>query len=33
MKPLVTMREALVDPQLLGDALPGESWLPWRVLL
>jgi hypothetical protein len=27
------MREALNDPQLLGAALPGESWLPWRVLL
>lgn len=33
MKPLVTMREALSDPNLLGGALPGESWLPWRVLL
>lgn len=33
MKPLVTMREALDDPQLLGGALPGESWLAWRTLL
>lgn len=27
------MREALVDPNLLGGAMPGESWLPWRTLL
>ena len=33
MKPLVTMREALADPQLLGGALPGDSWLPWRTML
>ncbi|GLR54341.1 hypothetical protein KYK30_32065 [Shinella yambaruensis] len=33
MKPLVTMREALEDPQLLGGAIPGESWALWRVLL
>ena len=33
MKPKVTMREALTDPDLLGDAIPGPSWLPWRALL
>lgn len=33
MKPLVTMREALRDPELLGNALPGTSWRAWRVLL
>lgn len=33
VRPLVTMREALADPQLLGEALPGDSWLPWRILL
>jgi hypothetical protein len=25
------LREALNDPQLLGHALPGDSWLRWRV--
>lgn len=33
MKPLVSLREALADPALLGGAIPGESWLPWRTLL
>lgn len=33
MKPLVTMRQALEDPALLGKALSGESWLSWRALL
>jgi hypothetical protein len=33
MKKLSTMRAALADAALLGDALPGESWRPWRVLL
>jgi hypothetical protein len=27
------MREALADPALLGGAIPGESWLPWRTLI
>ncbi|WP_208647049.1 hypothetical protein [Mesorhizobium kowhaii] len=27
------MRQALTDPQLLGNALPGESWSIWRTLL
>lgn len=33
MKPLVPMREALADPDLLGGALPGDSWRVWRTLL
>lgn len=33
MKPRCTMREGLADPQLLGGALPGDSWLAWRTLL
>lgn len=27
------MREALADPNLLGAAIAGDSWQPWRVLL
>jgi hypothetical protein len=33
MKKLVTMREALAEPDLFGSILAGDSWLPWRVLL
>jgi hypothetical protein len=33
MTPLVPMREALTDPNLLGNALPGDSWRLWRVML
>ena len=33
MRPTVSMRKALSDPQLLGTALPGDSWRPWRTLL
>jgi hypothetical protein len=33
VKKLVTMRAALSDPALLGDALLGASWHSWRVLL
>ena len=33
MKPLFTMREALADPNLLGDVLVGDSWSVWRVML
>lgn len=33
MTPLVTMRAALGDPDLLGGILAGESWRPWRVML
>jgi hypothetical protein len=31
--PVVTLREALNDPLLLGNALSGDSWKPWRTLL
>jgi hypothetical protein len=33
MKALVSMRAALTDPALLGQAIAGESWQAWRVLL
>lgn len=33
MKPLVTMREALDDPELFGTILDGPSWHVWRILL
>jgi hypothetical protein len=33
MKKLASMREALDDDNLLGLALPGETWRAWRVLL
>jgi hypothetical protein len=33
MKRAVTMRQALHDPRLLGDALPGPSWATWRTFL
>ena len=33
MKPRTTIREALADPQLLGDTLAGDSWSAWRALL
>ncbi|MEN3793372.1 hypothetical protein [Fulvimarina sp. MAC3] len=33
MTALVTMREALSDPALLGDVMPGDSWAGWRALL
>ena len=33
MKPIVTMRHALEDPDLFGRILPGRSWASWRVLL
>ncbi|WP_192259332.1 hypothetical protein [Mesorhizobium caraganae] len=33
MTPLVSMREALADPDLFGTILDGDSWLPWRVML
>ena len=32
MKPTVTLRNALSDPQLLGNALQGESFFPWRTM-
>jgi hypothetical protein len=33
VKPLFTMREALTDPNLLGDVLVGDSWATWRAML
>jgi hypothetical protein len=33
MKPIVSMRAALGDPDLFGKVLAGESWALWRVLL
>jgi len=33
MRPQVSLRDALDDPQLLGNILVGDSWKPWRVLL
>jgi hypothetical protein len=33
VRKLVSMRAALSDDDLLGKALPGESWRSWRVLL
>ena len=33
VKPLVTLREALADPALLGHVLGGDTWAAWRVLL
>jgi hypothetical protein len=29
--PLVSIRAALSDPNLLGNALRGDSWLTWRA--
>ena len=33
MIPKVSLREALDDPALLGHAIAGDSWKPWRALL
>jgi hypothetical protein len=33
MRKLTSIRTALADPKLLGDALPGESWRSWRIIL
>jgi hypothetical protein len=33
MIPRVALREALSDPNLLGTAIPGDSWQAWRTLL
>lgn len=29
----VSIREALTDPELLGNALPGDTWRTWRIML
>ncbi len=33
MKPMISLRKALDDPNLLGRTLAGQSWRHWRVLL
>jgi hypothetical protein len=33
MKPRTSLRKALSDPRLLGNAIPGDSWAGWRALL
>src|SRR5262245_32166482 len=33
MTPQIPLRRALSDPNLLGNTLPGDSWLAWRTLL
>jgi hypothetical protein len=33
MKPRTTLRKALSDPRLLGNAITGDSWAGWRSLL
>lgn len=33
MRVLTTLREAFLDPRLLGNALPGDSWHAWRAIL
>jgi hypothetical protein len=32
MRPIVTMREALEDPNLLGNAMRGPTWVPIRAI-
>jgi hypothetical protein len=33
MIPRISLRQSLQDPNLLGGALSGDSWRPWRTLL
>ena len=33
MKPRISLRQSLQDPNLLGGALSGDSWRSWRALL
>ncbi|SMC70310.1 hypothetical protein SAMN06297251_10632 [Fulvimarina manganoxydans] len=33
MTVLVTMRDALAEPHLLGNAMQGDTWAGWRILL
>jgi hypothetical protein len=33
MRVIFTMRQALADPELLADVMPGQSWFAWRCLL
>jgi hypothetical protein len=32
-RPAISMRSALGDPRLLGNALSGDSWATWRIFL
>jgi hypothetical protein len=33
MRPLLSMRDALNDPDVFGEVLAGDSWAGWRTLL
>jgi hypothetical protein len=33
MRPLLSMRDALRDPEVFAEVLEGESWSGWRTLL
>jgi hypothetical protein len=33
MRPTISLRKALSDPNLLGNTLAGDSWRAWRMLL
>jgi hypothetical protein len=33
MRPIVSLRRALDDPDLLGSILGGPTWLAWRAVL
>ena len=33
MKPRISLRRSLQDPNLLGTAIAGDSWRSWRTLL
>ena len=33
MKPRISLRQSLQDPNLLGTAIAGDSWRSWRTLL
>ena len=33
MKPSISLRKALTDPQLLGSVLAGDTWRSWRFLM
>jgi hypothetical protein len=33
VRKLITLREALRDPELLGSEFRGASWLGWRAIM
>jgi hypothetical protein len=33
MRPKISLRKALNDPELLGSCLGGDSWHSWRSIL